>query len=138
MLYSWPVRALDDTTGCDAAISYHARLTKKVREQDCATNWQISYYLSLPCACPRRPGTTLGHPYSGGDDLGLVVAEARTLVILLGVDVLVSSGAAIHMKKRQALLTGMIEGALITQPVPICVGEGPGDVLQAEQSPSAG
>ncbi len=56
----------------------------------------------------------------------LVVAAAPTFDMLLGVDFLDSSGATIHMKKRQALPTGMMEGALITQPVPICVGKGPG------------
>ena len=53
--------------------------------------------------------------------LDLVVAAAPTFDLLLGVDFLDSSGATIHMKIRQALLTGMIEGALITQPVPIYV-----------------
>ncbi len=58
--------------------------------------------------------------------LDLVVAAAPTFDMLLGVHFLDSSGATIHMRKRQALLTGMMEGALITQPVPICVGKGPG------------
>ena len=58
--------------------------------------------------------------------LDLVVAAAPTVDLLLGVDFLDSSGATIHMKKRQALLTGMMKGALITQPVPIYVGKGPG------------
>ena len=58
--------------------------------------------------------------------LDLVVAAAPTFDLLLGVYFLDSSGATIHMKKRQALLTGMLEVALITQPVPIYVGKGPG------------
>ena len=62
--------------------------------------------------------------------LDLVVATAPKFDMLLGVDFLDSSGATIHMNKRQALLTGMMEGTLITQPVPICVGKGPGSPIR--------